>query len=122
MRSFLSEPRLESAQSHFESSRGYIPRRSAAKLGDCNPNLAFGSKTFSIPRPLAAGSVDYLTEQYKDGWNFPSTVEIFHSINQVHLLPVTPPTLQKIGMQKQGVSPSLVQMAGLILKALLNKH
>ena len=42
-----------------ESSRGCIPRRSAAKLGDCNPNLAFGSKTFSIPRPLAAGSVDF---------------------------------------------------------------
>ena len=42
----------------LKSSRGCIPRRSAAKLGDCNPNLAFGSKTFSIPRPLAAGSVD----------------------------------------------------------------
>ena len=31
-------------------------------------------------------------------WNFPGNVEIFHSINQVHLWPVTPSTLQKIGM------------------------
>ena len=27
----------------------------AARKSDCNPNLEFGSKTFSIPRSLAAG-------------------------------------------------------------------
>ena len=55
------------------------------------------------------------------GWNLPGNVKVSHAINQVHLLPVAPSPLQKIGMQKESVSPSLVQNFGLILKALSSK-
>ena len=75
-------------QDQFESSRGCIPRRSAAKLGDCNPNLAFGSKTFSIPRPLAAGSVDYLNDlipEAKPGGR-PRSVEMWEVLNAIFYL------------------------------------
>ena len=43
---------------NFQSSTGRFPAALRRKQLACNPNLEFGSKSASIPRPLAAGSLD----------------------------------------------------------------